>query len=162
MVHGGLRYGGRQHFWGDVCVCTRHGAAVADDLPPSVPRLYCGLCRCGLRAPPTLLSSEPHEHLCLSGTAPRRTVVSDGRLVLPIVEDDGRSREVLCGVHDSAAVCLRSCRHPVCRECGLYGVAHLAVYPSWGHCHAGVYRHLPDDLPFHVAHPDYPICHQSS
>ena len=75
VVDGRLRHDWRQHLWRIVYLRSWMGGEHGHDLPANVCRLFLWLPRCGLRAAPTLLPAETHQHLFLSGK-PLRTAHS--------------------------------------------------------------------------------------
>ena len=146
MVYGGVRNDRSLHIRGDIRVGARDGAVVADDVSADVHGVYRRLSGYRLRASADVLPPQTDYHILVSGTEAGETLLHDGSGLLPPVEDDGGGGEVLRGVHYPAAVCVRPCRHSVCRERGGDGTAYLAIYAQGRNRHAGVYRLLPDGM----------------
>ena len=157
LVYGGLRDGGSIDLGCHLRLCARNGALVADDLFADVSGIHRGLsgdCLCAITA---LLSPEPHEHLHLLRTALGRAILSDGSQFLPVVEDDGSSSQILCGLHHLATVRVRASRYSFCNQRGSDGAADMALHTTWRHWHIGVYGYLPDTLSVYGSDPDHPV-----
>ena len=160
MVYGSLRHDRSQHFWCHFHLSPRDGAHFADDLSADVSWLHRGLSGDSICIAAAILPPESHKHLHLSGTASRFTLLHHWSQLLPTLEDDWSSREILCRMHHPPAVRVRSCRHPLRRKCAGNGIADMALHPSRRHRHAGIHRFFPDALSLHSPHPDHPFAHQ--
>ena len=80
-----------------------------------------------------VLQDESYVYLCLFGPTIRSPVAQDGRVVLPLVKDDGWCRQVLRGVCYFAGLYLRSHGYSFCRDGGCDGLADMALYEAWGY-----------------------------
>ena len=155
MVYGGFRNGGGLYFGNQFRERARHGDENGHDLFADVPRLHLGLLCRGFRVAAHILQIQVHDNLFLPATAVGPAVLPYGGGLFPALEDDGRSREILRGVHHLTGVRVRRGGPSLPCDGSRHGGTHLALHPAGRSKNTGVDGFVSDILSFCGSPPYY-------
>ena len=155
VVYGGLRHGWSLYFGHHVRLGAGHGVEDGHDLSADLPGIHRRLFPRGFPVAARLLSAEPHHHLQRAQPAARPAVVSHRRVVFPVVQDDGGSRALLCGLHHLAAFRVSAPWCSLWCYRGGHGLPDMALHSQGRHQNARMDRHVPDRLHVHGSSPYY-------